>query len=357
MKKIIAYICVFLGLLAMFISQESITNRIWQWNNIHVNSNAFFGKQSYEGGGLSGMAYLDDVKLFNDTKNFTFKKPIDNNIKNIDLYLFGDSFTEDIPDSAFCNTDYFTYNNYTKTLNYDLDKTKINILIIEVSERLIFERYNNYIIFERLKKDSLSITPKLKKKYEVNTTLQIRNTVKNPYSQMMNKNLEYILFDYNFINWVKRLKADMNYYLFNRATGSAVISNNKQFLFYKPTIDPQSTNCIYRQISNKEVNGIVTVLNEIYSHYLNEGFSEVYFSIIPDPAAILQPENYNNLVPQIYNNKLLKMPVLDVYSLFFKQDNPQILFRHGDTHWNNNGMQIWLQLVNDELRKISSSKK
>jgi hypothetical protein len=51
------------------------------------------------------------------------------------------------------------------------------------------------------------------------------------------------------------------------------------------------------------------------------------------------------------------MPVIDVYSIYTRNPNPASLYRRGDTHWNNNGMQIWLALVNNELTKHSQEVK
>ena len=43
------------------------------------------------------------------------------------------------------------------------------------------------------------------------------------------------------------------------------------------------------------------------------------------------------------------MPMIDVYSAFAGSPDPGKLYRVGDTHWNNNGLQVWIRLVNQIL--------
>lgn len=356
-KKVFAYICVLAGVTAMAVSSSSsVSNRIWNWNNKHALNDMWWGKHNSKGGGLASMAYLDDIKKFEEPKAYHFIAPPDNGVKNMDVYVFGDSYTEDVPGYAFANTHDYHYCNYIKGLTYDLDTSKRNVLIIEVSERLFLERYSDYGIFDRLKRKEASVanaaaTPEPQS--EAPKAAPVHHSVNKNFSLVVNKNLEYVLFDYNFINVVRRLKADLNYTCFNRASGDVAIAENGKYIFYKPTIMPNSAYSVYRHISDTVINNVVGILNDIYDHYRKEGFTEVYFSPLPNTATILQPENYNGLIPRITGNRALKMPVFDMYSIFKKSSNPEQLFQEGDTHWNNGGMQIWLGLVNAELRRKS----
>jgi hypothetical protein len=78
----------------------------------------------------------------------------------------------------------------------------------------------------------------------------------------------------------------------------------------------------------------------------------VYISIIPNPVTLLQPEHYNGLIPRLQKTGLLNgMKMIDIYDAYSKASDPGALYRVGDTHWNNNGMQVWLKTVNAELKK------
>jgi hypothetical protein len=363
MKKIAAYMCVMIGLVILVVSSSSsLSNRIWMWNNRHALTDAWWGKHNSKGGGLTAMAYLDDIKKFEEPKYYHFDTPADNGVKNIDLYVWGDSYTEDVPGYAFANTHAYHYKNYVNGMTYSLDTSKINILIFEVSERLLLDRYDNYSIFDRLKKQevsepaSTSAESQPSAKGDEAPKPKTRFAFNKNFSPVINKNLEYLIFDYNFINRVRRFKADMNYQLYNRASGDVAISENGKYIFYKPTIMPNGSYSIYRPFSDEELSGLVHILDDIYEHYKKEGFTEIYFSPIPNTASVLQPEGYNGLIPRIQKNPAMKIPCFDVFTIFKNAQQPEKFFQTGDTHWNNNGMQVWLGLVNNELRKKSGGK-
>ena len=56
-------------------------------------------------------------------------------------------------------------------------------------------------------------------------------TINDFFNKNMNQNLQYNLFNYNFVFPMFESKALLNFYLFNRASGDVVISKNKKYLF------------------------------------------------------------------------------------------------------------------------------
>ena len=371
MKKILAYICVLVGVAALGISSvPKIMHKIWDWNNKHVDRSSWWCKHNNMGGGdLVKLSYLDDVKKYWALKDYDFKRPTDDGKKNINLYLYGDSYTEDIPDSAFANVKEYHYSTKLKPQTYVLDTSKRNILIIEITERLALESFSGTGIYNVLRpKEEVGMSevgkaPAAAAPAAASGTAAPRKKAsrtlvsKTNYSQIINTNLEYVLFDYNCINRIRQYKADMNYGLFHHASGDVAISDNGQYIFYKPTVATGSPYSSYAPLTDADINNAVSVLNEIYDHYRKQGFAEVYFSIIPNAATVLQPEHYNGMIPRLYANNALKIPVIDVYSIYSKNPSPATLYRMGDTHWNNNGMQIWMGLVNNELRKQSAAQR
>jgi hypothetical protein len=139
-------------------------------------------------------------------------------------------------------------------------------------------------------------------------------------------------------------KAAINYYVFNRAAEGVVISDDKRYLFFKETMDKGGTRSSFSGIGADEITLIVNNLNTIYDHYRKCGFTEVYFSMIPNPVTILQPKGYNNLIPAIQNDPRLRMKLIDIYTAF--KNSKEDLYLHADTHWNIKGKQMWVDSIN-----------
>ncbi len=365
-KKLLAYVFVTIGLAAIGISSwPPLMHKIYDWNNAHTDVHSWRTNHTKMGGGdLIKLSYLDDIKKFWELKNYTFVKATDNGKKNIDLYLYGDSYTEDMPGYIFANVNKYQYGTKLLGLNYSLDSGKKNILLIEITERLALETLSGTWIYNMLKGKGLQkgepaaaeqpVAPSAAQPSAPPKKQSYSLAGRPRYAQLVNTNIEYLLFDYNIINQLKQRKADMNYYLFNRASGDAAISDNGDYLFFKPTVVEGGAYSSYTPLTDNNINTAVSLLNEIYDHYKKEGFSEIYLSIIPNAATILQPKNYNRMIPRIQQNSALKMPVIDIYSIYSAAPDPATLYRRGDTHWNDKGMQIWLRLVNNELKRQSA---
>ncbi len=340
MKKVLAWICVIVGL-ALLAGSSSwpVISRVRQWNNKHLPGSAWYGKYNSEWGDMARMSLLDGVSKFREPMSYKFVPATDDSNKNIALYLLGDSYVEEIPGFAFANTGSYYYG---RGLVYSLNPAKKNILIIQTTERFALSLFYKGEIYDRLKGRG-----------DPHPLNILGNEDKKNYSRVINKNLDYLLFDYNFINVLRRQKAEMNYSLFGRATGDVALSDNGDHLFFRPTVLPDGIYSSYSPVDDSMVLQAVANLNKIYDHYKKDGFAEVYFSIVPNPATILQPGGYNLLIPRIQLSPSLKAPYFDVYTIFKQSNNPSSIYRAGDTHWNNNGMQLWLDMVNKELRKKS----
>lgn len=356
MKKIIAYFFVITGLAIMVVStsrplmkeiSEARESAPWgAWWGPHQVSNA---------GDLARMAYLEKVKKFKDTVNETYTGQGDGN-KQIDLYMYGDSYVKDIPDSAFygLNAFHFARRDYTN-LEYNLDPTKHNILIIEIGER--FARTYFYV------QDSIYAHVKRAEPTACNMPAHIPLLVQDKqyagfdfdidvlFNDAINQNIEYNVFTYNFLTGIRNFKASMNYYLFNRGSGDVVISDDGNFLFIRESVNNALYSSSYVEVPEPFVSYFISILNPIYDHYRNEGFDEVYLSIVPNPATVLQPAMYNGFLPDLQNPQRgypLKMPVIDMYQKFSGED-AHLYFKHGDTHWNMKGTHVWIDEVNKLL--------
>ncbi len=354
MKKVLSYSCIIIGLVLLFSgTSRDVVAYIWERKHHQL----WWGEHQSNFGDLSNIAYLDDIKVFQTPNDYNFTPPADTSgPKNIDLYLFGDSYTEDVPCAAFAhvNTCHFGRKGH-HDLVYKLDKSKRNVLLIETAERYVRSNYQNGDIYNHIRKDlPPALTLAISEPGPVYASVGAGLHVADFFNPNINQNLEYLLFNVNAMNKPRLLKADMNYYLFNRGSGDVVIADDGRHLFLKETVEPKNECSSYQPFSNEDVTAWANNLNVIYEHYKAEGFDEVYFAIVPNPASVIQPANYNNLIPKLQTSPGLKMQMVDVYSHYKNAGNPRQFYRAGDTHWNNKGMQLWLMLVNEQLSRQSA---
>jgi hypothetical protein len=348
-RRIISLFFIFIGLALLVMStSDSIMKKIIDARSGLNNS---FGIHQFPGGDLVSISYLDKVRRFRDSNDYAFDRPAnDTGSKNIDLYIYGDSYMLEIPDSAFygVHSYHFCRRGY-QDMHYTLDPHKKNILIIEIAERFArveFELQETMRHFNKEKPAvsflSSSAAPVIYAKFP---DLDI-------FNPDINRNLEFNLYGYRFWDEVKFAKASLTYYLFKRAVGDAVVSDDGNRLLLKETLAETGRASSYYSFDPPELQKMFINLNATCAYYKADGFDEVYLSLIPNPVTILQPLHYNNLIPSLQQQDSLKcMHIIDIYSLFSKYPDPGKLFRIGDTHWSHQGIQIWLNTVNAELKK------
>ena len=358
MKKICSWLFIIAGTLVLVAgTSENLFKKIHEKKYFEYNT-SWWGEHHSFGGDLVNMSYLDDIKKFQAPKDYEFRSPPDSNgMKNIDLYLWGDSYIEDVPATVFAHVNAFHFGRtYYQELHYTLDHSRKNILLIECAERFARPYFNYKTIYKSVSRETpkpaFNFHPDKAGKIDL-ALFGIPLGVNQLFNEHINQNLEFVLFNYNFLNTPRFLKADMNYLFFNRASGNVAISADGNNLFLQPTMLPVHGYSSYEPLPASAIDWYVQELNNVYDHYKADGFDEVYLSIIPNPVTILQPEKYNHFILLLNVSKSLRMPLIDVYDTFKNDPAPRRLYRPGDTHWNNNGIQIWLGKVNDELRKQS----
>ena len=366
MRKIASWFFIFVGLALMVASTSGPIMHFL--NTKRAGLSGWAGVHHAVGAGdLVSMAYLDKEKNFYEAKDYRFTRPSDTGNRNIDLYVYGDSYVWEVPDSAFGHISHYHFarRDYTD-LNYTLDPHKKNILLIEDGERFIRPYFQYFAIFDHVRKEAPALggysspgsgnagleggpgelgsgnagRPK-------EALLGIKADLL--FNPGISHNLEFNMFGYAFMDPVKLLKASATYRLFGRASGDVVVSENGKYLFLRQTVAAHDLLSSYNPISQQELALLINHLNTIYEHYKRDGFDEVYLSIVPNPVSILQPNYYNGLIPALQKGPALKMPVIDVYSIFAKSPDPGALYRVGDSHWNNNGLQVWIRAVNQML--------
>ncbi len=262
---------------------------------------------------------------------------------NTSLMIMGDSFTEKerIEKNHFKGLSNYNRFFITDTIKVKLDTSQRNVLIIETVERHFRERFRK--TFTNL--EVLENQPVLKKTIEKNFKNRLIN-YEVPYNAERH---ESILFSSDFFLTFKEWKAWLNWKLFNRIDEKVMLSKDKKHLLYHLDAQPSGINSCFDKISEEEINLIVDNLNKTYQYYKKAGFDEIYLSIIPNKTSILGTDlgEYNHLIQRIQRDSELKIPFFDIYTPY--HNSKKLLYEKGDSHWNCEGKQIWLDLVNSKL--------
>jgi hypothetical protein len=336
LRKVLTYVLLVAGVVVLATaSSRSLVLAIWNWDNTYKDNRDWYRIYHSPWGDLVAQANMDGMEKFREPKLYSYSRPSHCSGGNVALFIFGDSYTRDIPDSAFCNISNYKNERVTGEFNFVPVAGKKNVLILEMTERNIRSILHSRIDFMQAPAANVSMAGEERKSY----------------GAFVNKNLDYLLFRFNFLNPVKFLKGKMNYTLFERGDGNSVLSDDGRYLFYKPTVLNTGIYSSYAPLHDTEVTYVARKLNNIYTNFRKMGFKEVYLSVIPSPASILQPVGYNRLIPLLQSNPDLRIKVIDIYKPYSSSSHPEAYYRLGDTHWNNNGMHLWLDMVNLELNK------
>ncbi|MCF0068885.1 hypothetical protein LZD49_00290 [Dyadobacter sp. CY261] len=270
---------------------------------------------------------------------------------NVDLYTIGDSFTT--MDTSF----YAGRRNHhiwlgTQVETVALDPKVRSILVIEVIERTIQER---------LREDYADLY--IRRGFQVEganpvtlpgKTAQEGSFWENTINREINQRLEFLLFNSDFALKCKEMKARLMLGLLGRTHPGALISRDRQFLFYEIEASPRSFLSPFRPLASSDIDSVVFNMNRIREHYLAAGFAEVYFCLIPNKVTVCEPDRHphNNQIPRIEHNVHLKVPLLKLSGQILR--HPE-WFHKSDGHWNVDGKRLWLSYVNQLVMEWSGS--
>lgn len=352
MKKTIAWLTVVLfSALYIYASYGEFQNFIDYKNQ----TASLIGSDKYKFGDLFGMSYYPLIKEEPNRNKRTLPVKNIKSHRRINLCLAHDSYLRE----SFLNsksqinsvdTIYdIEYSWFRKKHNPTvvLDTSKTNVLVFEIVERNLpyLDKKTALSLIKMNNSDTKQTNPTTKKQSKLK---QFKEIV---FNSKINKNLEFLLFDMRIFTPIKELKSYINYHYFNRLPDQVFISENKKHLFLS-----EIKTSVEDPITVSETEKTVTLLNEIHDFYKKKGFDEVYFSIIPNPIAIIKPEalHYNNKIPMIQNSPNLKMPMIDIYS-DFKKSNVNLYFT-SDTHWNKDGFTLWINKLNTTLNSDQTSR-
>ncbi|WP_420149580.1 hypothetical protein [Spirosoma sp.] len=262
------------------------------------------------------------------------------------LYIIGDSFTEPqrLSKSDF-RVSHFQRVAWAYTQSAQLDSTKRNVLLIESVERHVREHFSQPITELVVADDTSKLTAQRPALY--------KRIYDDFHRTDVEERLESALFSHDWAFWFKELKAQLTFEWFDRAYTSVSLSNDRKNIFIASDTDTTKAkilNSSFSPLTDREVNTLVDSINSVADRYRMLGFNEVYLSLIPNKASILEPDRgvYNHLIERIQANSRLRVPTVDTYDAFSKK--PASMYLKGDTHWTCEGRSIWLDLIRQKLR-------
>lgn len=269
------------------------------------------------------------------------------------LYVLGDSFTEpsrlrqqDVPVS------YFRRMQWDKPDTVQLDPAARNVLLIESVERH-FREHADPSAATPIERQLVVVGDTNgtigQKSVEASWGRQLTDLI---HAKGIEERLETVLFSQNFFLWFREVKATLTQKAFNRISPNVSLSRDGKYLF--TALDTDTTkirNAVTAPLADAEVDTLVQEVNRATAYYRSKGFSQVILSIIPNKATLLDPtrQPYNHLIERVQQHSSLRVPTVDVYTLFRQQHQP--VYARGDSHWNCTGRAIWLRAVAQQLRQ------
>ncbi len=335
MKKTLLYIFS-LSCLTVYILSSNREFMMWWADFRTYELEAPYAKARY--GDLYSNCFLPG---FLDTAYIPLKEHR-NEKENVDLYIIHDSYLAGkIKKENFKGLHKLFSLDYGAARSFVPDVTKKNILVIECSERNAFWRLTDTAtIYTCLNTNA----PSPWKQPE--NTNDLANVFFNPN---INQNLEFSLYDYEYFIPLKEWKADLNYSLFKRLPPDVAITQKEDYLLLSETVEKSSPTSSFTELDAAFLEFVTKQVNAISAHYKTRGFDEVYFSIIPNPVSILDQlrRPYNHKIELLEAHPSLKARYISTYFLFLHY--PQKIYRTDDSHWNGNGLQLWVDEVNKRL--------
>lgn len=267
----------------------------------------------------------------------------DSDTASTHLYIIGDSFSEE----QRITQDDFRVSHYQRAKWYNpqraqLDPTRRNVLLLETIERHFRDHFTQPV-------RELVVEPDTNRSQLPEPTAWQRFKTDIHWSDIEER-LASALFSHSWAFWFKELKATLTLNWFDRASAGVSLSRDRQHVFIQSDTDSASVLSSFSRLTDAEVNAYVDSLNATADYYRKQGFDEVYLSIIPNKATILEPTRYpyNHLIERVQQHPNLRVPTVDLYDAY--QNTPVSPYLKSDTHWNCTGRAVWLNLVREKLR-------
>lgn len=304
-------------------------------------------------GDLYHRTFLRQFKETDFAKNTALTeadKPIQR-CQNVDLYTLGDSFTE-IDTSFYAGRRNVHVWLTFDTATADLDRSRKNILIVEVLERLIQERLHvrpdsTVLIRQGLTAPATVMDSVAEATASTAPATDVPSWLSIRFGSDINYRIEMLFFNFGLFTWFKELRAQLLYDKFDRIPAGA-ISRDRRHVFYDLEVDTTLGTSAFRRLSPCNTDSVVATINHTRDYYRRMGFDEVYFSFVPNKVTVIDPQRglYNHQIEQIQQHPDLQAPLVPLYDTLTR--HPE-WYHHGDGHWNRQGKRYWLKVVNEKV--------
>lgn len=299
-----------------------------------------FIKDDYQFGDLYRLAHLPQFKQSLPVCSNPVPQ-VKATSKKLNIYLVGDSFTEEtrVSEKDLIGDNYYRV-HWNNLLHINLDTSAINVIVLETVERHFRENFQTKQLrqiipdtaqFEVLSQNSGNAMQKIDRLFNAEHTEERLNLVVSNSPQ---------------IRWLQEKKASFEYFFFDRLDPAVAVSKDKKHIAYHLDTDSTLINSSFQFIRNTEIDSLVTNTNTIQENLKKLGFDHVILAIIPNKATIVMPNygQYNHLIERIYSHPKLQVPFVDVLTDFQRMGSNSYLL--GDSHWNCTAQSLWLTKIN-----------
>ena len=346
MKKIAAFFVFFICLLALVVSSSEQGMR--KLTKARYAATGILNSDKYAFGDLYGISYLPEFRIPKEEKFLEVPKglPV---VKDIDLYIVGDSYLYSYIQMDTANFARSKQVVFRKWSEGDAGAIVLQptgnkkVLLIESVERNI----GTLIDMLRVRAHLEGYKTPLTWNESLNATL-----ADALYDPLLEQNIDFTLFNFQGLSFLKSLKAQANWDLFHRTTPEVVLSRDHQFLYMKETMDSLQKGSSFYPISAEDIQELLGRMTKIEQYAQSRGFDEVIFSFIPNPVAITRTESRptNQLIVSLSKANHGRLHILDPTQVLAKGGNSY--FFKSDSHWNQQGAQAWLNQLNQYLIKL-----
>jgi hypothetical protein len=271
--------------------------------------------------------------------------------KGKNLYIMGDSFTKNIDLNQFIASKTTFIRIGVNSLEIELDKTKKNILVIQNIERGICDRLRNDQYETTFMGLSGYYTKNIKTKCETpNVNKNTPAILKDFGVANIEDRLQFIFFGNKLFDIVKEIKAKLNFEFFERVEGGHIVSNDGKFLFYNNEANIKIGTSSFYPLKNSTIEEYSANTQKITKYYRSMGFDEVFYVFVPNKVSICSQNDH------IYNHQIERLqqqnsPLFKTINIYSDMINHPEFYHKGDGHWNNKGMALFVQKINNLLKK------
>lgn len=309
------------------------------------------GNLAYRYGDLYRLCNLRRFKI-----NVPKYEPIpaqDTLLNNINLYLYGDSFSKYFIHADFGTQSYVTKRWNKGTFRVQIDTAKYNVLLIESIERRIKERLAvtdpPVIASSHVPKANEPLSDSTKDKKDQKAIFVFNNE----------QSLANLCFENDFTHELillfRESKASMQEFLLKKISTQTPIAPDGKYLYCDEEYDPKSPYSSYFPHTDSTIDTLINNLNSWNKQWKEQGFDTIIFALIPNKCTVRETQrtDYNHLIERIEKHKNNEQMFVSIYDAFLRVNPHTPLYYQSDTHWNAQGRQIWLRSIREKLIDIA----